>query len=237
MGEDIVGDIKNAISAENIYKAQRANDPTLSLLDFLLEWGYKDLSEYFLAKTLYQIQQADVQIYETDMTDIANRVEEAFVGGQASIFIPTSNNVFVWHGSDFLDYDLCDKLCVSVYEMGYIGGTIVSGPEDLSLSILLPQTIDLNADYFLEKFAKFFSTKFEFVIRDNNDIMINNQKILGAMFRNGNGMKMFAAQVSFCDRTEIINQLCPSESGKVPGFIDSSVLSREELKNEVLSWL
>lgn len=171
------------------------------------------------------------------MDNIENRVEDAVLSKTPSIWIPTADTVFVWHGNEPIDEELCNQLGIQIYDMNYIGGTIVSGPEDLSFALIIPESIDIGTSYVLEKIKMIMSEYLDDVVIDDNDILVGGMKVLGAMNRRVNGVYVFACQISYADRTEYIKQLCSKQSVKTPGFIDSGLLPKETLKNEVVRWL
>lgn len=227
--------IEEAINAEKEYLTLRLSGEP-AVLD-LAPFGYTDLNNYFADKRDYQLRQCIVEVHETTMDDIENRVETAVIGKTPSIWIPTADSVFVWHGNEPIDAELCTELGVHIYNMNYIGGTIVSGPEDLSFAIIIPESIDIGTSYILEKIKMIMSEYLDDVVIDGNDILVNGMKVLGSMNRRVNGVYVFACQISYADRTEYIKQLCSKQSVKTPGFIDSDLLPKETLKNEVLGWL
>jgi hypothetical protein len=229
--------IKNGIIIEQQYLDTRDTLKTLSLLNRLSTVGYTSLDTYFKDKTEYLVRTSNPTIYEPVMLGIEDAVEASVKTKEVSVYIPTASDVFAWHGSETIDYDLCKSLGVTVYEMRYLGGTIISGPEDFSIAVIIDENTDVTSDYFMNRFYSYFRQYFSNVVLNNNDILINDKKILGSMTRRANGMFIFATQVSFVDRTNLINQICPPDSGKIPGCIDNSILTKEMLKNEVLSWL
>lgn len=227
--------IEKAITAEQTYLQRRLEGEDIAL--DLSEYGYTDLDAYFADKRDYQLRYCGIEIHETTMNDIENRVETAVIGKTPSIWIPTADSVFVWHGNEPIDAELCDELGVRIYDMNYIGGTIVSGAEDLSFAIIIPEAIDIGTSYVLDKLQGAMSKYLDDVVIDGNDILVGGVKVLGSMNRRVNGVYVFACQISYADRTELINKLCYKQSSKTPGYIDSAKLSKQTLKNEVLEWL
>lgn len=230
-----MGDIKKAMQAEQSYLHDKLSGKNVSL--DLSECGYEDLETYFSDKRDYQLKNCGIEVHETNMDDIESRVENAIMSKTPSIWIPTADEVFVWHGNDALDRDLCTELGVQVYDMNYIGGTIVSGADDLSFALIVPEDIDISTSYILQKIKSIFDKYFANVIIDGNDILITGKKVLGAMQRRVNGMYVFACQISYADRLKYISQLCSKQSAKTPGFIDRGILPKNVLKNEVIACL
>lgn len=227
--------IEQAIEAEKDYLQKRLEGEDVAL--DLSEYGYTDLDAYFADKRDYQLRHCGIEIHETTMDDIENRVETAVIGKTPSIWIPTADSVFVWHGSEPVDTALCDELGVRIYDMNYAGGTIVSGAEDLSFAIIIPEAIDIGTSYVLERLREAMSKYLDDVVVEGNDILVGGVKVLGSMNRRVNGVYVFACQISYADRTELISKLCSKQSDKTPGYIDSSLLPKQTLKNEVLAWL
>ncbi len=227
--------IEAAIRAEKEYLSLRLSGGP-AVLD-LTDFGYADLNDYFEDKREYLIKHCGIEIHETTMDNIESRVEAAVVAKVPSLWIPTADEVFVWHGSDPIDRALCEKLGVRVYDMNYLGGTIVSGPEDLSFAIIVPDSIDVGTAYMLDK-IKGIMSKYLYGVRvDGNDILVGNEKVLGSMNRRVNGVYVFACQISYADRSDYIRQLCTKQSTKAPGTIDSRLLQKDVLKSEVIACL
>lgn len=230
-----MGDIVKAMQAEQFYLRDKLGGKNVSLN--LSEYGYEDLETYFSDKRDYQLKNCGIEIHETNMDDIESRVENAIMSKTPSIWIPTADEVFVWHGNDALDRNLCAELGVQVYDMNYIGGTIVSGADDLSFALIVPENIDISTSYMLLKIKSIMDKYFSDVAIDGNDILIDGKKVLGSMQRRVNNMYIFACQISYADRLEYIKRLCSKQSTKTPWFIDSASLPKRRLKDEVLAWL
>lgn len=231
-------DIKGAIQAEDRYLLERlAFENDVSIYDFLAPYGYTSLDEYQKDKKDFVLTQSGMIIYLTDMLAIEDRVEAHVRAQVPSVFIPTAECQFAWVGvRDEIDMSLFEQYGVRPYNMRYIGGTIISGPEDFSIAIITPSVYGLTCNYYTERIGEFLSKYFDNVEVTGNDILIDGKKIAGAVSREVNDVFLFATQISFKDRTEVINVLCPPHGDKTPGCIDSSVLSRDELQAEILSW-
>lgn len=231
-------DIKAAIESEKNYIHDRIDlGLNVSIYDYLTVHGYDSLDEFENDKKDYLLTTLNPSIFLTDMNDIEDRVESYVIDQIPSIFIPTAEEPFAWIGvRDEIDIALFDQYGIRPYNMRYIGGTIISGPEDLSIAIITPSEYDLTCSYYTERIGKFLSGFFDNVIVTGNDILIDNKKVAGAVSREVNNVFLFATQVSFKDRSSVINHLCPPHGDKTPGCIDSSIISRNDLQNEILSW-
>lgn len=231
-------DIQAAIESEKSYIHDRIElGLNVSIYDYLTVHGYDSLDEFENDKKDYLLATLNPVIFLTDMNDIEDRVESYVINQTPSIFIPTAEEPFAWIGErDEINSELFDQYGIETYNMRYLGGTIISGPEDFSIAILTPDYIDICSTYYMERICEFLRKYFPDVHYLRNDIMIGDKKVAGTVLRKVNGMLVFATQVSFKDRSELINILCPPHGDKIPGCIDSSILSKEELQEEILSW-
>lgn len=231
-------DIKGAIQAEDRYLLERlVYEHDVSIYDFIQPYGYMSLDEYQNDKKDYLLAHTEMEVYLTDMTEIEDRVEANVINKIPSVFIPTADKQFAWVGvRDEIDVELFEQYGVHPYNMRYIGGTIISGPEDFSIAIITPSRYGLTCNYYTERIGRFLERYFDNVVVTGNDILIDNKKVAGAVVREVNDVFLFATQISFKDRSTIIDRLCPPHGDKTPGCIDNSIISRTELQNEILSW-
>lgn len=222
--------IKNAIQLETEYIQNRLNNINV-ILD-LSSCGYDSLNDYFKDKKEYLLKTCGVQIKNNMfMEDIENVTETAILNGQPSLFIPYGEPLFAWHGDEPIDLNLCQKLGVVVHDMRYRGGTIVCGENDLEVELVIPNKIDVNAQYFLQKIVNIIPN----ATIDHNDIMVNNKKVLGSMEREVNNMFIFAFHASFSDQSAIASQICTKPAIKEIGFLPIEL--KENIRNEVISWV
>lgn len=84
------------------------------------------------------------------------------------------------------------------------------------MGLLIPKTIDVTFEYFLNRYVKFYSKYFDDVVIDNNDILINGKKIQGSIFFDSNDMYFYGTAISFIDRMDLIKKICKKQSIKVP---------------------
>jgi lipoate-protein ligase A len=72
---------------------------------------------------------------------------------------------------------------------------------------------------------------------DNNDILVNGEKVCGSMTRETDKVFVWATQISFRDYSEYIKKICQKPAIKKPAYIDSSLLTRDLLEKEIIAWL
>ncbi len=228
--------IEKAMKAEQDYLAARLAGQEV-ILD-LSSFGYPNLEDYFEAKKEYQMRHCGLVLHTPPMDTVIAEFIEAVKNQEPSVWIPFADSVFVWHGDDVIDEDLCARLGVKIHQMpNFIGGNIISGPQDFSMTVAMPSSIDITTEYMLEKMKTIMDKYIDGIVIDGNDFMLNGRKVMGVMNLRTNGMYLFATHVSYVDYTDYIDQICKKPAQKTPGFIDEAKLPRDVLQREVLEWL
>lgn len=227
-----------AMQEEKTYLNDRLKGIETVLSERLSHHGYNDLAEYSKDKRDYLFNQWIPEIYTIDVKDITVGLEDAIKNKKYGVYISTSDNIYVFHGSDEIDYELCKELNIHVAELYHQGGTIVGSEKDFGIEIIAPNDIGLDAGFIIKKFYEIISRYIpNGVVIDGNDILIDGKKVMGSMRRCVGNVFVWAAQVSFEDHSDIISQICTKKSVKEPSYIDSSLLSRDLLESEVIAWL
>lgn len=182
------------------------------------------------------------KIYTVSIEDAISEMQKSINKKENAAFFVESNKKFAyvptsWHNQEFFSqYD------VTGYNMFYDtsvgGGIIIGDPSDLSFLVMRPydetKSICDDFEHHLENFIK---SKFENSEFSGNDVMIDGKKSIGTASAILDGMTMFMFMASFADNSELINALCPPGHTKVPQPINSEILSKEEFKNEIITWL
>lgn len=230
-------DIAKAIEEEKLYIIDKMNDINTSLLSRLQPFGYENLNEYFIEKRNYLFNQWRPEVYPINVKTLTTELENAIRNEKYGIYLSVSDSLYAFHGSDDINYKLCEKLGVYVAELFYKGGTIIGSPLDLGIEIVAPNYIGLDCQFILNKFYNIISKYLNNVEISGNDILIDGKKILGSMERRIGNVYVWAAQISFGNYNSIIEQICNKKSTKIPGFIDHHLLTKDVLEKEILSWL
>lgn len=229
--------LTEAMKEEKRYVADRLNNINTSLIERLNQYGYDNLTDYFKDKKELLFNEWKPEVYYIDTKNITVELEKAIRNQQYGVYFPIVNELYAFHGSDYINYELAEKLGVYVVELYYKGGTIIGGSGDLGIEIVAPASIELDTDIILKKFYEIISKYVDNVEISGNDILVNGKKVLGSMSRRVGNAFIWAAQVSFEDHSELINQLCSKNSIKEPSYIDDDVLNKDLFMKEVLSWL
>lgn len=230
--------LQKAMAEEKAYITDRLNGTNTALIDRLAIYGYDDLSEYFKDKREYLFGKWKPEVYEVDIETLTTELENAVQNGRYGIYISVSKKgLYAFHGSDELDYNLCNELGICVAEVFHQGGTIIGSSEDLGIEIVAPQEIGLDSQYILSKFLEIIKKYEDSAVISGNDILINGEKVLGSMQRGVGDAFVWAAQISYGEYDEIIQKVCSKKSKKKAGRIKHKSLNKNLLKGEILKWL
>ena len=227
-------DIQKAIEAEQEYISK--GDKNIYV--YLKPYGYENLEEYFKDKEQYLLSQINFKLYLDEPTEnIDKRVWEALKNKEACIWVPKLERVLACVGTaDILDRELCKNLNVGILDMPHQGGTIITGPKDLTIGIHFPKKSNLTYEYFFNRMVKYLE-QFK-IYPKGNDFLYNNKKVIGCSHNETvEDMNSFFFSASFSDHTELIKKLCNKKSEKIPGVIPNILLTRQALLKEVLSWV
>ena len=203
----------------------------------LKQSGYSSKEEYVIEKRDYLFGQWIPEVYYIDIAEFAEVTENAINNNEYGIYIQTENGVHAFHGTDEIDYDLCEELGVQVVELNYEGGTIIGSMKDLSILIIFPAFMEMKHSIIINKFKEILDKYIEGITINGNDILLNGDKISGSMIRQVGNSFVWAAQVSFADYSEYIEKICNKPTIKTPAYIDNFLITRNELEKEICLWL
>ena len=177
------------------------------------------------------------EVYRIPIANYAKVVEDAILYEKFGIYISYGEGIHAYHGSATIDRDLCKELGVRVVDLNYHGGTILGSAADLSIIIIFPTGMDLTHEVIINKIAEIIGEYVPGITVDGNDILVNGDKISGSMMREVLRSTEWAAQITFGDYSEYIAKICNKPPVKKPTFIDSNLLTRDKLEEEIVSWL
>lgn len=215
----------------------------MSFYEQIINLGFEDLEDFFKQKSEYEMQQClKGKIYNAISTEGLDILGQLIQDQQYGIVSVDNDIIFIYQGNNVekqINTEYCEQNNIPIKNYGTFGGSIVVSPGDYSIAILLPSSIDVNNNFFLGNIANILKKYFSNVIIDNNDILIDNKKILGSAAYSNERYFFFVAHFSFSSNRELIQNICGniSDDGKQPGYIDSNILSVEQLKEELLKWL
>jgi lipoate-protein ligase A len=177
------------------------------------------------------------EIYRVPIDEYDRVVENAVLTGQYGVYIPSGEKIHAYHGSYPIDRELCKELNVCVVDLGYNGGTLLGSHKDFTIIIVAPVDMGLNHELIINKYYEIISKYVPNTTIDRNDILIDGNKVCGSMERTIGVVYEWGAQVSFADYSEYISKICNKPQAKKPTYIDSNLLTRDKLEEEILAWL
>ena len=223
-----------------IYDKTHIDDVSLSIYDYLAEAGYTDLDEYRNDAKDYWVKSQNYEIVEEPV--INADVPVPYLTNGTPAFLYTINCVYnyAFIPMSYTNYELLEQYGYTPVKLGYenSNGPILSANGDLRIYLILKKNecIEITYHYFLIKLKEYLDGYFDDVAISNNDILINGEKVLGGAMIEHNGLLIVVFQINFINKREDIINIC-GITPKIPGCIDSSVVTAEQIKNEFLSWL
>lgn len=215
----------------------------ISFRDQILNLGYKDLEEFFEDKAIYEMQQVlKGKLFSTSMEQLIPTLTNIIQNHEYGIVSIYTDKTCVCHGDNTaktLNTEYCETHNIPIYPYNSFGGNIVATKEDYGLVFIFPPSIDISQQLILSKFIEILKKYFnnEFIIK-NNDILMDNKKIVGSGNFGNDEMSLMLFYFSMSDKGELISNICGEPTtNKMPGHIDAAILPTEQLVKELLSWL
>lgn len=234
--------IELAIEKEKEYLRDKIEigTPELDIHKYLYEAGYYNLDDFQFDKTEYLLKQQNIDIEhlfitENSLNEMVKRVMNKNTFASFADLESKELGLFAFCGLDFYDYDKFIENGVLPIKFNYSRGVIITSVEDFNFCICVPLSVGLTADFILKKLFYLIKSKNPTAVINNNDILVDDKKIVGLTDVNNNDMCVFGGHVSLADYTEIIYKLCPPKGYKEPGFITN--ITKQEFEEEVQSWL
>lgn len=235
-------DIQKAIQAQHKYRQALETNPfTANIYEYLAPYGYTNLGEFTSDKIKYLLKNSNIPITITNPEAGITMTLNNFSQGQSQVVLCINNEkIYAWHCNDDIDTELFNDYGIPIYETGAEGGTILGGPDDLDIAIILSHD-DFDEcnfyKYFNSRLATYLSAALpeHEVVVDNNDILIDGKKIMGSSIAISDECLLYMAHISFYDFSALAKILCSKESTKTPGCVPAE-LSRATLITELKSW-
>lgn len=232
-------DIVTAIQQEAIYMLRKDSGEDVHIYDFIGPCGYSDINDFYWEKQHYLLRHADYVVEEEP--HISLDFTNYFFKNRIPAFLWTikCSTSYAFVPNEQTDFTAILENGLTPLKIGYSAqnGIIISSDGDLRIFLIYPGYLEIKTEYFLSFFRDYLVEKFESVVIDKNDILVDRKKVLGsARIPQINEMGVFVIQASFSDKSELIKKIC-GESVKVPGYLDPAIVSPYELKDGFLSWL
>ncbi len=224
-------DIKGAIGAEREYIKSGSGN----IYEYLSLYGYNDLEKFFADKKEYLFNNIEFEYFDGSIDNIVNVIDQYINGDTPAVLIPHADKTFVWTGEKDFNEQYCLEHNIPVKRLGYNGGTIVTGEDDFSIMIIFPSSIDVNMDYLLGKFCEILGGSQKGFSIDENDILLNGDKVAGCVFFDKNGFYIFAMELSLTDHSGDIKNICVKPADKTPSYVKG--VTNTQIRQAVTDWL
>lgn len=214
----------------------------ISFKDQILALGYNDIEEFFEEKAIYEMQnilKGKTSIVRMD--SLVPILYEAIQKKQYGIISIYTDETCVCHGNNTakpLNEEYCKEHNIPIYPYNSFGGNIIATKEDYGVVFLLPSSIDVSEKLIIDKISKILNKYFNDVSIEGNDILIDNKKVVGSGSFGNNEIFFMMFYFSMSNKGDLIYNICGMPlTNKMPGYIDTKILSSEQLIKELLSWL
>lgn len=230
--------LKKALQILESYRGFRLNKEKKDNFDInkkLLEYGFTQ--EELGNELIHQyLKQTTVVVREIDSSSVIREVGDAFIRDEGTCILATQRQPIVYVGGDSFNEQYCLDNNIPFYPLGYGGGTIVASDEDLGVGIVLERH-DLMG-YFMEKLKEWISNNIKKTTISGNDILVDNQKVVGTATKTVGNKTLYCMQVSFKVDGELISRISKKRIVKIPaGLLKFGDKTKEDLIREVKKWL
>lgn len=240
MNQNILQGIK--IQEKYLHDIEENGESNIVFADAIKDLGFSSLDDFFSQKALYQLRTSfQNQHYTTTPAQIMNLSRECIQNKRCAVIdADVENNcVHIGFGKDtVINTEYCKQHNIEVYPYDGYGGAIVSGTGDYNLTLIFSDNIDIDTSVILKQIQRILSKYFDDVIVDSNDILIDGKKVMGATYAHANNMVFLGVAFAFVYHPDIVTAICGTpKTGKEIGCINPEILSRDQFKKELLSWL
>ena len=202
----------------------------------LKQLGFDNTSEYERAKDEHYLKDRPILVLEIGASEFLGKLKEAVIAQKETVFVVTPEKLLAWVGTDDYDRAYCDSHEIPVYEVGYSGGTIVTGVEDVAIGLLLKKKNiqDTFAKIIYEEISKYFPN----AEWSGNDILVSGHKVLGIGTKAVGTMFLTTYQITFKTHPDAIKAICKKEMKKQPkGMAELGTVKRADLIKAIKRWL
>lgn len=182
-------------------------------------------------------------IHQVDTSNVIDSIQHSIDIKETCAYFMDDSDTFAFVPMSWNDDERFAEYGIKGYKLFYDTapgrGTIIVSPGDLSFLVMRPYDDTKSiCDEFEQHLLSFIKSKFADAELSGNDILVNGKKIIGTASNILDGMTLFMFMASYNNNEKLISSLCsPGHDNKTPYSIDSSILSKEEFKNEITSWL
>ena len=232
-------DLLKAMAMEKKYRklqTKHAEKTAFGYHDKLKKFGFNDTIEYERAKDEYYLKNASFQILEITAPFFIPELQKAIADGRETVFIVHPEKLMAWIGSDPFNENYCKENDIPIFRVGYNGGTIVTGIEDVAIGLLVKR--DTARKYFGEVLYGFIKENISRAELVDNDILVDGYKVFGIGYKTFGDLHLATYQVTVKTYPEAIRNICLKEMKKEPkGLRELGDFDKSKFLNKVRLWL
>lgn len=233
-------DIKLAISKELEFvraKIYKREEYIGTILDYVGEAGYNNLEDFYKDKLQYIMKSIHLEIVKAPKID--KKIKEYYIKESipALLYAIHTGEDYLFVTDETEDIEAPAGLVKVNLEYKSQYNLIVSPDGDLRIYVIVPMFTGIDCQWFLEKMRNYLSKFFDNVdILDDRFITIDGKIVIRSISQVMNKMLSIMFNISFVDSSEIV-KMESNEDREKNGVIDSRVLTAEEFKDEIVSWV
>lgn len=240
MNQNVLQGIK--IQEKYLHDIEENGESNIVFADAIKDLGFSSLDDFFSQKSLYLMRQALCGNYLHSTTAEIMNLSRRYIQSKEYVVVDADTDTTCVHlgqGKDtVIDMDYCMEHGIEIYPYDGYGGAIVSGKGDYSLTMVLPDNIDIGAPVVLNQIKTLLLQHFNDVEVQGNDVLLDGKKVVGATTAQADGVVFLGFAVSFAIQPTVVTAVCGTpRTGKQIGNIDPEIYSREQFKKELLEWL
>lgn len=233
-------DIKLAISKELEFvraKIYKSKENVGTILDYVGEAGYNNLEDFYKDKLQYIMKSIHLEIIKVPKIDKKFKEDYIKQSIPALLYAIHTGEDYLFVTDETEDVEAPAGLVKINLEYKSEYNLIVSPDGDLRIYVIVPMFTGIDCQWFLEKMKNYLAKLFNNVeIVDDRFITIDGKIVIRSISQVMNKMLSIMFNISFIDSSEIVEMESNKDREK-NGIIDSSVLTAEEFKDEIVSWV
>lgn len=182
-----------------------------------------------------------MKIIETTYSTVSELIEEILTNQEeAFVYAIGTENCAIIGRNGGADIQAIKDKNIRYVEINHEGGTIISSPGDVEIGIFTKGYYgrEIIRDGIINDIVKLIKEKGHNVEIDNNDILINNRKVVGFGSRMYGELLYSAIQISVNCNIDLIKSICTKPMKKQPDGLANYGISTEDIlqimKNRIL---
>lgn len=157
-----------------------------------------------------------------------------------TVVFPVEDLSVNYGNEEDLNKKFCDANKIQYRYENRSGGSIVFFPGNIVTFDVYPTNNFLRQHEFLNDLVKYLNSKGIKAVTNNNDIMVDGKKVVGAVSEtltgDYKGWVYFGVSISVNADAKLIDQICTKEMVKVPGALSDYGITTEDMMKFTLDW-